>query len=336
MASSAAATGDGEKPHAHLGQPLLAPPHPAQQPYYAYPAASYAHPSPPPPAPTLVFVPVLAPCSPVLVRLRRLRPRRAPCLRRLCTRTLPLLLFLALLAGAAFLLYPSAPAARVADLRVDSFRVQPPVLGLGLALRLRVRNPGFVLPLRYRSVSAAVSYRGHLLGSAKAWPGSGELAARHEVYADAQVWVDAGRVLDDVIELIGDVAAGSVPLEIVSEVVGSIEVFRFHIPVKDNAEVLGHVVFSMKSISLCMFALYVFDAILMCVKPLNTPAVTGAHIMLSKYQPRDSENHKPGLLLSANALRLPVPEDIVKLQSLLDGPEVSICMYNLDIVLCYV
>jgi len=46
------------------------------------------------------------------------------------------------------------------------------------------------------------------------------------------VWVDAGRVLDDVIELIGDVAAGSVPLEIVSEVVGSIEVFRFHIPVK--------------------------------------------------------------------------------------------------------
>jgi len=46
------------------------------------------------------------------------------------------------------------------------------------------------------------------------------------------VWVDAGRVLDDVIELIGDVAAGSVPLEIVSEVVGSIKVFRFHIPVK--------------------------------------------------------------------------------------------------------
>jgi hypothetical protein len=168
----------------------------------------------------------------VLVHLRRLRPRRAPCLRRLCTRTLPLLLFLALLGGAAFLLYPSAPAARVADLRVDSFRVQPPVLDLGLALRLRVRNPGFLLPLRYRSVSAAVSYRGHLLGSAKAWPGSGELAARDEVYADAQVWVDAGRVLDDVIELIGDVAAGSVPLEIVSEVVGSIEVFRFHIPVK--------------------------------------------------------------------------------------------------------
>lgn len=44
--------------------------------------------------------------------------------------------------------------------------------------------------------------------------------------------MDAGKVLDDVIELIGDVAAGSVPLEIVSEVVGSIKVFRFHIPVK--------------------------------------------------------------------------------------------------------
>jgi hypothetical protein len=231
--ASAAATGDGEKPNANLGQPLLAPPQPPQQPYYAYPAAAYAHPAaapPPPPPPTLVFVP--APCSPVLVRLRRLRPRRAPCLRRFCTRTLPLLLALALLAGGAFLLYPSPPAARVGGLRVDRFRVDPPVLDLGLALRLRVLNPGFLLPLNYRAVSAAVSYRGHLLGSAKAWPGSGELAARDEVYADAELWVDAGRVLDDVVDLIGDLATGSVPLDIVTEVVGSIRVFRFHIPVK--------------------------------------------------------------------------------------------------------
>ncbi|CAL5066513.1 unnamed protein product [Urochloa decumbens] len=236
MASTAATgAGDGEKPYAHLASPLLAPPQPPQQPYYAYPAAAYAHPAAaappppsPPPPPTLVFVPVPAPCAPVLVRLRRLRPRRASCLRRLC----PLLLALALLAGAAFLLYPSPPAARVDGLRVDSFRVDPPALELGLALRLRVGNPGFVLPLRYRAVSAAVSYRGHLLGSAKAWPGSGELAAREEVYTDAQVWVDAGRVMDDVVELIGDLATGSVPLEIVTEVVGLIKVFRFHIPVK--------------------------------------------------------------------------------------------------------
>ena len=165
--------------------------------------------------------------------LRRLRPRRAPGLCCACARTaLPLLLALALLAAAAFLLYPSPPAARVEGLRVDRFRADPPALDLGLALRLRVRNTGFVLPLRYRAVSAAVSYRGHLLGSAKAWPGSGELAGRGEVYADAEVWVDAGRVLDDVVDLIADLATGSVPLEIVTEVVGSIRVFRFHIPVK--------------------------------------------------------------------------------------------------------
>ncbi|CAN6203367.1 unnamed protein product [Urochloa humidicola] len=236
MASAAATgAGDGEKPYAHLASPLLDPPQPPQQPYYAYPAAAYAHPAPaapqpppPSPPPTLVFVPVQAPCAPVLVRLRRLRPRRASCLRRLC----PLLLALALLAAGAFLLYPSAPAARVDGIRVDSFRVNPPALDLGLALRLRVGNPGFVLPLRYRAVSAAVSYRGHLLGSAKAWPGSGELAAREEVSAEAEVWVDAGRVIDDVVELVGDLATGSVPLEIVTEVVGSIRVFRFHIPVK--------------------------------------------------------------------------------------------------------
>ncbi|XP_062187839.1 uncharacterized protein LOC133891133 [Phragmites australis] len=226
--ASAAETGGGEKPHVHLAHPLLAPPQPAQQPYYSYPATSYA-----PLPPTLVFVPT--PCSPVLLRLRRLRPRRAPCFRRFSTRTLPLLLLLALLGSLAFLLYPSAPAARVADIRVARFRVNPPplpALDLGLELRLRVRNPGLVLPLRYRAVSAAVSYRGHLLGSAKARPGSGKLAARDVAYADAEVWVDAGRVLDDVVEMIGDLAAGSVPLEIVTEVVGMVRVFRFDIPVK--------------------------------------------------------------------------------------------------------
>ncbi|KAL6639073.1 hypothetical protein ACP70R_022803 [Stipagrostis hirtigluma subsp. patula] len=238
MASAAAfAAGGDEKPRAPLGQPLLAPPQPAQQPYYAYPAASYsyaAQPSPPPPPPpTLVYV--SAPCSPVLLRIRRLRQRRVPCLRRFSTRTLPLLILLALLAGLAFLLYPWPPAARVEDLRVDRFHVNPPplpALDLGLALRLRVRNPGLVLPLRYRAVSAAVSYRGQLLGSARALPGAGELAARDVAYADAEVWVDAGRVLDDVVELIGDLAAGSVPLEIVTEVVGAVKVFRFDIPVK--------------------------------------------------------------------------------------------------------
>ena len=46
------------------------------------------------------------------------------------------------------------------------------------------------------------------------------------------MWVDAGRVLDDVVDLIADLATGSVPLEIVTEVVGSVRVFRFHIPVK--------------------------------------------------------------------------------------------------------
>ncbi|KAL6839104.1 hypothetical protein ACP4OV_031158 [Aristida adscensionis] len=236
--ASAAAPGD-EKPHARLAEALLAPPQPAQQPYYAYPAAAaYAAalqpPPPPPPPPALVFLP--APCSPVLLRLRRLRPRRRPpCLRRFSARTLPALLLLALLAGLAALLYPWAPAARVEGVAVERFRVDPPpfpALDLGLELRLRVRNPGLVLPLRYRAVSAAVSYRGRLLGSAKALPGAGELAARDVAYAEAEVWVDAGRVLDDVVELIGDLAAGSVPLEIVTEVVGAVKVFRYSIPVK--------------------------------------------------------------------------------------------------------
>ncbi|KAL5197302.1 hypothetical protein ABZP36_000814 [Zizania latifolia] len=229
MASFGGGDGDGEKPtSAHLGQPLLAPP---TQPYYAFPAAAYAPPPPPPlhpPPPTLVFVHA----SPVLVRLR---PRRVPCLRGFSTRTLPVLLLLAILAGLAFLFYPSAPVARVAELRFDSFRVHPPpfpALDLDLALRLRVRNPGLILPLRYRAVSAAVSYRGHLLGSGAARPGFGELDAGGMTYADAKVSVDAGRVLDNVVDLIGDLAAGSLPLEIVTEVVGAIKFFRYDIPVK--------------------------------------------------------------------------------------------------------
>ncbi|KAF7068922.1 hypothetical protein CFC21_074626 [Triticum aestivum] len=232
MGSAAA---DGEKPSGHLAQPLLGQPQPQPQHlYYAYPAAAYGYapgPPPPPPPPSLVL---LNP-PPIFVRLRRLRPRRIPCIRRFSARTLPLLLALALLAGLAFLLYPSAPAARVADIRLDSFRVNPPpfpALDFNLALSLRVRNPGFLLPLRYRAVSAAVSYRGRLLGSGTARPGSGELDARGVTYASSEVWVDAGRVLDDVIELIGDIAAGSVPLEIVTEVVGAVRLFHFNIPVK--------------------------------------------------------------------------------------------------------
>lgn len=232
MGSAAA---DGEKPSGHLAQPLLGQPQPQPQPphpYYAYPAAGYGYaPAPPPPPPTLVLLPPY----PIFVRLRRLRPRRIPCIPRFSARTLPLLLALALLAGLVFLLYPSAPAARVADIRLDRFRVNPPpfpALDFNLALGLRVRNPGFLLPLRYRAVSAAVSYRGRLLGSGTARPGSGELAARGVTYASSEVWVDAGRVLDDVIELIGDIAAGSVPLEIVTEVVGAIRLFHFNIPVK--------------------------------------------------------------------------------------------------------
>jgi hypothetical protein len=42
--------------------------------------------------------------------------------------------------------------------------------------------------------------------------------------------------------------------------------------------------------------LYIHDVIFVCVTAC-TPADPGAHIVLGEYQPRDSGNHKPGLLL---------------------------------------
>ena len=105
------------------------------------------------------------------------------------------------------------------------------MLNPDLALCLLLHNPG-LLPIRYRAVSAAISYSGHLLSCAAARPGSVQLAARGVMYANAEVWVDAGRVLDDMIELIGDLTAGSVLLEIVTEVVDAVRVFHFNIPVK--------------------------------------------------------------------------------------------------------
>jgi hypothetical protein len=68
-----------------------------------------------------------APSPDARLRADPLLPCRVPsCLCRFSARTLPLLLLLALLGGLAFLLYPSAPAARVANLRVARFRVNPP------------------------------------------------------------------------------------------------------------------------------------------------------------------------------------------------------------------
>jgi len=59
-----------------------------------------------------------------------------------------------------------------------------------------------------------------------------------------------------------------------------------------------HEVASSVSIILQYHTLYllsiILDAILLRVCTLADP---GAYIMLGEYQPRDSENHKPGLLL---------------------------------------
>ncbi|XP_020098037.1 uncharacterized protein LOC109716843 [Ananas comosus] len=205
-------------------EPLL--PSALPQPYYASPPPPYyssGDPPPPPPEPYLVVLPI---------RLRRRIRLRRPCCSLLSSAlALPVVLVLSL-ALALFLLWPSDPDLSVARLRLDRVRVvtSPEVaLTVALGLRVRVRNPDF-FALHYDSLSASIAYRGRPLGNVAS--SGGRVRARAVSYVDAELELDAIRVIGDVFYLIEDLARGSIPLETVTEVKGRLRLFFFDVPVQ--------------------------------------------------------------------------------------------------------
>jgi hypothetical protein len=79
-------------------------------------------------------------------------------------------------------------------------------------------------------VVSSVSYRGKHLGSVSA--AGGMVQARGESNLEAELQLDGVRVVDEFVYLIEDLRKGSVPLDTVTEVEGSLGVIFAEIPVK--------------------------------------------------------------------------------------------------------
>ncbi|XP_078181197.1 uncharacterized protein LOC144574960 [Carex rostrata] len=180
---------------------------------------------------------LLIPSYPVLcLRLRR-RRRRNLCFTScsLCLISFLSSLFFLLLAFSLFLLlWPSDPTVHVTHLHLEHLHISPPpraAFDLTLKLKLNVQNPDF-FALDYKSVVSSVSYRGRHLGSVNA--AGGRVQARGGSTLEAELHLDGVRVLDELVYLIQDLAKGSVPLDTVTKVEGSLSLIFAEIPVKGN------------------------------------------------------------------------------------------------------
>lgn len=155
---------------------------------------------------------------------------RRRCLRHLRRGVLVSLSFLAL-SVSIFLLWPCDPNLQLVRVKLNHIRVHssPLSLDLSLCLTLRVRNRDFY-SLNYDSLSVSIGYRGKELGFVDS--SGGNVKARGSSYVNATLMLDGFRVLHDLIYLIEDVAAGSVPFDTVSKVEGQLGLLFFSIPIQ--------------------------------------------------------------------------------------------------------
>lgn len=159
-----------------------------------------------------------------------LRRRCRRCLRHFRRGVLVSLSFLAL-SVSIFLLWPCDPNLQLVRVKLNHIRVHssPLSLDLSLCLTLRVRNRDFY-SLNYDSLSVSIGYRGKELGFVDS--SGGNVKARGSSYVNATLMLDGFRVLHDLIYLIEDVAAGSVPFDTVSKVEGQLGLLFFSIPIQ--------------------------------------------------------------------------------------------------------
>ncbi|XP_027925242.1 uncharacterized protein LOC114182551 [Vigna unguiculata] len=195
--------------------PLPSNPNPNPNPYaYHYPnPSSY-------PQNVVVLLPTYRP------RLQRRRHR--------CILYSSALFFFLLVAGAAFLLFPSDPEVRLVRIGLNriGIRTNPkPILDLSFSLTVKVRNRDF-FSLSYDTLAVSVGYRGRPIGLVSV-PGDGvRIRARASSYVDATLTVDGFEVLYDAFYLLEDIAKGVIPFDTESRVEGKLGLFFFTVPLK--------------------------------------------------------------------------------------------------------
>lgn len=193
---------------------------------------------PPPPQPQQqppFYAPLQPPPQQTVVPDRNyiVLPLYIPLLHRRCNRfRLLTAASVLLLVASTFLLWPSDPDVRIVRLRLRRIAVHTiPRLSLdvSMALMVQVRNVD-MYSMNYRALHVAIEYRGKELGNVTS--AEGHVRARGASYVDASLELNGVAVLSDVIFVLEDLAKGTIPIDTVTEVRGSMGFLFFQVPLR--------------------------------------------------------------------------------------------------------
>jgi hypothetical protein len=161
----------------------------------------------------------------------------------------PVLILLSclLLAGVAFVLWPSQPEVELEHWKLNHINFDTkdeprsifPVVFLNISLDvvLRIENPNFV-GIYYDYLQVEIRYRGDYLGDAKLR--GGHILARRVELVPAVLNLEAIKILANAAELLADVAKGEVPLTTHIKINGNVDLqaIRPHINVDVSCDVV--------------------------------------------------------------------------------------------------
>lgn len=98
-----------------------------------------------------------------------------------------------------------------------------------MSLMVKVRNVD-LYSMNYRSLHVAIEYRGKELGNVTSE--EGHVRARGSSLVDASLELNGVAVLSDVIFVLEDLAKGTIPIDTVTEVRGSMGFLFFQLPLR--------------------------------------------------------------------------------------------------------
>ncbi|WJZ94612.1 hypothetical protein VitviT2T_013452 [Vitis vinifera] len=160
-------------------------------------------------------------------------PLYIPLLHRRCNRfRLLTAASVLLLVASTFVLWPSDPDVSIVRLRLRRIAVHTfPRLSLdvSMSLMVKVRNVD-LYSMNYRSLHVAIEYRGKELGNVTSE--EGHVRARGSSLVDASLELNGVAVLSDVIFVLEDLAKGTIPIDTVTEVRGSMGFLFFQLPLR--------------------------------------------------------------------------------------------------------
>ncbi|KAM7254553.1 hypothetical protein ACFE04_003933 [Oxalis oulophora] len=140
--------------------------------------------------------------------------------------------FIILIAAFVYVFWPSDPNLKITRLHLKHIHIRTfPIIAIdvSMSLTVKVRNVD-VYSLDYKGVDVAIGYRGKRLGHVKSH--KGHVRALGSSYVDAELDFNGVKILTDVVQLLEDLAKGTVPFDTVAVINGQLGLLFFHIPLR--------------------------------------------------------------------------------------------------------